>query len=352
MPIEHKEPVHKEFASKFDVPRMLMGFNTVDSSDPDLPALEFTQSLLSGGKTSRFYRDLVEGAEIATSADAFHSWGRYPGWFGVQLELLPGKDRAKAEQLVAAEFQDLAEHPVPQAEMDRVRQLLVAGAVFDREAVHQLADNIAQGVSVNSLDWLKTLLPRIAGVTAADVQRVAKKYLNPEHRVVVWSVPKAAAGGEQIERRSGIATGLGVGAGLGGNRPSGLRSAGFGHFPTGLARSSSGLAADGDSPAAGTPAGSDFSLKTGPPREVAQWPGASSLGKPSLADRRRRSVCRRCLAAAPGDKAGLASLMGSLLDEGSPKHTGPQIAEAIENVGGSLSFNASGGSVKVLTGDR
>jgi zinc protease len=55
---------------------------------------------------------------------------------------------------------------------------------------------------------------------------------------------------------------------------------------------------------------------------------------------------------APEDKAGLASLMGSLLDEGTAKHTGPQIAEAIENVGGALSFNASGGSVKVLASDR
>ena len=55
---------------------------------------------------------------------------------------------------------------------------------------------------------------------------------------------------------------------------------------------------------------------------------------------------------APADKAGLASLMGSLLDEGTLKHTGPQIAEAIENVGGAMSFNASGGSVKVLSSDR
>ena len=189
MPIEHTEPIHHEFSSKFDVARMIMGFTTLPSTDPDLPALEVCQSVLSGGKTSRFYKDLVEGAEIASSAESFDTWGRYTGWFGVQLELLPGKDRKAAEKLVLGELQQLADTPITPAELARVRQGIIASAVFDRESVHQLADNIAQGVTLNDLPWLKTLLPRIAAVTPADVQRVAKKYLNPNQRVVVWSVP-------------------------------------------------------------------------------------------------------------------------------------------------------------------
>ena len=107
--VERKEPVHHEFTSKFEVPRMVMGFDTVDSNDPDLPALEVAQSILSGGKTSRFYKKFIEGEEIASQADASHSWGRYPGWFAVQLELLPGKDRQHAEELVLAELKRLAD---------------------------------------------------------------------------------------------------------------------------------------------------------------------------------------------------------------------------------------------------
>jgi zinc protease len=54
----------------------------------------------------------------------------------------------------------------------------------------------------------------------------------------------------------------------------------------------------------------------------------------------------------PADKAGVATLMGNLLDEGTPKHSGEQIAETIEDVGGQLSLEASGGSVKVLSNNR
>jgi zinc protease len=54
----------------------------------------------------------------------------------------------------------------------------------------------------------------------------------------------------------------------------------------------------------------------------------------------------------PASQAGVATLVGRLLDEGTDRHSGPAIAEMIENVGGALSMNASGGTVRVLTPDR
>jgi zinc protease len=53
----------------------------------------------------------------------------------------------------------------------------------------------------------------------------------------------------------------------------------------------------------------------------------------------------------PADKAGLATLTGSLLEEGTDRHTGKQIAASIEDTGGSFGLNPSGGSLKVLTPD-
>src|SRR5207302_8880762 len=54
----------------------------------------------------------------------------------------------------------------------------------------------------------------------------------------------------------------------------------------------------------------------------------------------------------PEDKVGVATLMGNLLEEGTGKHTGPEIAEMIEDVGGTLSLSPSGGSGLVLTPHR
>jgi zinc protease len=55
----------------------------------------------------------------------------------------------------------------------------------------------------------------------------------------------------------------------------------------------------------------------------------------------------------PADRAGLATLMGFLIDDGNTAaRSSSQTAVLIEDVGGSLSFSSSGGSVRVLSGDR
>src|SRR5262249_8831762 len=104
--------------------------------------------------------------------------------------LIQGKSRQQAEKLVLAELQKLRDEPVQEAELKRIKQQLIAGTIFARENPHSLADSIATGVTTNDLEFLKSYLSKISAVTAADVQRVAKKYLDPEQRVVVWSVPE------------------------------------------------------------------------------------------------------------------------------------------------------------------
>ena len=190
-------PLTERIASKFEVPRLLMGFNTIRTGDPDFYALEVLQAVLASGKTSRLYRKLVEGEEIAGSIGSSNSGGRYPGWFSVQVELLKGKSTDQTDKVVLAELKKLRDEPVSAQELARAKRGILVNAVVARESVHGLADSIARGVTTNDLDYLKNYLPRIAAVTAQEVQNVAKKYLDPEQRVAVWSIPgKAGKAGE------------------------------------------------------------------------------------------------------------------------------------------------------------
>ncbi len=53
----------------------------------------------------------------------------------------------------------------------------------------------------------------------------------------------------------------------------------------------------------------------------------------------------------PENQNGVAALLGDLLEEGTTSKTGEEIAQAIENVGGSLSVSSTGGSVRVISED-
>jgi zinc protease len=332
--VKRQGPVREEISSKFDVPRMLMGFNGVRSGDPDFYPLQVIHALLTSGKTSRLYRKLVEGEELAGSVDSTNSAGRYPGWFEIEVELLQGKDRDKAEKIVLAELQALREHPVSLAELKRVKERLLAGAIFGRESVHALADSIARGVMTNDLEFLKNSLPRLQAVTAQDIQAAARKYFDPNHSIVIWSVPKAQERQASKEDRGG-----GVVRWWGAEEESPPH-----HTTTLPARST----------AKGRMAGGNGSFSLQEAKRVELPNGLTLL----LFENHRLPIVvvdamlRRVSVHEPEDKAGVATLVGDLLDEGTAQHTGAQIAEMIENVGGSLSVGASGINVKVLAPDR
>jgi zinc protease len=309
------KPANHEFTSKFELPRMVMGFNSVRSNDPDAPVLDVIQAILTGGRTGRLYKKMVEGEEVATYVSTADYAGRYPGWFGLQVELLPDKDRKHAEKLVLDELKRLREEKVGGAELKRVQRMWLTEAIFSRESVHGLADSLARGVTVNDLDHLKNYLPSIVAVTADDVQRVARKYFDPEKRVVVWSVPKPG----NVEQ------------GAGGRKQSSNRSR--------LARSAS----------EGSGA---LSLKDAQRVELPNGMVLLLLENHRLPVVVADAWVRNVQMLEPADKAGVASLVGNMLDEGTAKHNTTEIAELIETVGGTLSMSSNGGSVHVLAPHR
>jgi zinc protease len=313
-----QRPARIEMNSKFESPRMLVGFNTIPSGHRDSAALEVISGVLTGGKTGRLYKRLVEGEEVASEVDSGSYVGRYPGWFSVQVELIPGKDRAKAEKIALEELQRLGKEPISAEELKRIQQTLLTDTIFNRESVHNLADSIARGVTTNDLDYLKEYLPRLLRVTAADVQRVAQKYLDPEKRVVVWSYPQTKQG-------------------------SGVRGEGAAGKIRGLAARSARLAAG---------AGEPFSLKDAKRVELPNGLILLLYEDHRLPIVAVQAAVRRVALLEPENKAGVAALMGYLLDEGTTKHSGPAIAELIENAGASLSLNSAGGMVRMLSMHR
>jgi zinc protease len=308
-PPARKETVRKTMPSKFESPRLLMGFNSVVSGDPNSYPLKVIASVLAGGKTGRLYRKLVDEEKLCSSVSASNNPGRYPGWFEVDAELLKN-DLDKVEALVTKELAALAAEGVTEAELKRVKREVLAGSIFGNESVHAVADSISRGVTLNDLDYLKNYLPRISAVTNDDIKKAAKKYLVDAKGVVIWSVPEAAEKGGK------------------GAKPGEARR----------------LADKGE-------AGSFFNLKDA--RTVTLPNGLKLL----LLENHRLPIVaasahvNQVRMREPADKSGVAALMGNLLEEGTAAHSGPEIARLIEDVGGELSVGSSGGSVKVLTPD-
>ncbi|MGL6074971.1 MAG: M16 family metallopeptidase [Fimbriiglobus sp.] len=308
--------LRKEFPSKFDVPRAMIGFNTVKSGDKDDFALAILNSILTGGRTSRLYKKLVETDRLCSNVSSMNSTGRYSGWYGVMLEMLKGKDRAQAEKVMFAELETMAKTPVTEAELNRAKRGILAGYIYSKEDPHSLADVIAQTVTTHDEKYLATYLDKLMAVSAEDIQRVAGNYLTKPQSVVVWSMPA-------VEKATTTAE----------DKPEEPKK------PNRLYRKPEASGAS--------------AVKLTDAKRVVLPNGLTLI---MLENRRLPIVVanvsiKDVRLKEPAEKAGLGALVGSLLDEGTTKHTSDEIATKIEDVGGSMGFTSSGGSLKVLTPD-
>jgi zinc protease len=149
----------------------------VPMGHPDVAALQVGMEVLAGGRTSRFYRELVEGGK-AVMAYGHSSEMEAAGTLAISLQPSQGMSveavRASA-MLIVNRFLD--QGPTP-AELDRAKSMLAAEAVFRRDNQMDMANWYGGQLTAGlTLDAIAAEEARIASVSAADVKRAMNRYL-------------------------------------------------------------------------------------------------------------------------------------------------------------------------------
>jgi zinc protease len=165
------------------LPFLLMGYHVPNLREPDSYVLEVIATLLSNGKSSRFYRDLVRERELVLSAEAEHSLlSRDSGLFLISAEPLPGKDVAQVEKALEQELERLRREPVPASELEKVKNLIEASFLTAQDSLFFQAMLLAQFEIASTWRAVDDYLPSVRKVTPEDIQRVANQYLITDRR--------------------------------------------------------------------------------------------------------------------------------------------------------------------------
>ena len=167
------------------LPFLLMGYHVPNLREPDSYVLEVIATLLSSGKSSRFYRNLVRERELVLSAEADHSLlSRDPGLFLISAEPLPGREVAQVEKALDEELERLRREPVPAPELEKVKNLIEASFLTAQDSLFFQAMLLARFEIASSWRAVDDYLPSIRKVTPEDIQRVANQYLIPDRGTV------------------------------------------------------------------------------------------------------------------------------------------------------------------------
>jgi zinc protease len=164
---------------------LAMGNIAITRASPDYPALIVMNQVLGAGAAARLFLNLREAKG--------YTYGVYSNFTAVQYA---GPFRAGGDARTQVtdgamtefwnEFHRIRDEKVPDGELDDARRAVVASFALSLESANELL-NFAEEQKLYALpaDYWDTYPAQISAVTADDVQRVARKYVDPGNMQVV-----------------------------------------------------------------------------------------------------------------------------------------------------------------------
>jgi predicted Zn-dependent peptidase len=193
LPISGMRRVEVEFDAE---PRIMMAWHKKTRPHPDDAALHVISEILTGGRSSRLQKDLVEGRQIAASVSIDHE---FPGrrWDNlILLEALPRAPHtaAELEEAIREHLDRLGSEPPGERELSKAKNRIRAARIRALESNFGLALELAAH-QASFGDWrvLLEVESALAQVTAEDVQRVARATFPRNRMIVATLVPKETA---------------------------------------------------------------------------------------------------------------------------------------------------------------
>jgi zinc protease len=173
-----------------ELPYIVMSYHIPNLKNPDGYVLEVIAAILSGGKSSRLYQNLVLEKKLVIEANADNSLLSHdPDLFSLSAEPLPGKQVDDIENALNREIEQLQGEPVPEHEIEKAKNQIEASFVYGQDSRFFQAMLLAQYEITSGWQEIDDYLPSVRKVTPEDIQRVAKKYLIPDNRTVGILIP-------------------------------------------------------------------------------------------------------------------------------------------------------------------
>ena len=161
--------------------------------DTEPYALQILAGVLSGNDSARLQKSLVKSAQVAVNASAgYDAVTRGPGLFLIDATPAPGKPLAALEKAIRAELARIQREGISEAELARVKAQVIAADVYQRDSLFyqamQLGEYVTTGLPPGAL---LGRVDKLRAVSAAEVQAVARKWLQDDRLSVAELEPQA-----------------------------------------------------------------------------------------------------------------------------------------------------------------
>ena len=191
-PARTEEKHFAEHGANVPLPAGALTWLIPSARSDDAEPLEIAATILSDGDSSRLYQSLVYRKQLAQSAGASANLQEDVSLFTARAIMASGKKPEDGIAALREEIAALAAKPVTAAELEKAKNLIITSALRERETNDGKAGALGEAITQNhDATYVNRGLARLQAVSAADVQRVVKKYLVDGKAVVITYTSEA-----------------------------------------------------------------------------------------------------------------------------------------------------------------
>ncbi len=175
-----------------------LAFPAPAASSPDFPAFLVLQQILSGGSGLNLRQSdwaatpANEGSALSGVTEDIATWlppTRDPFLFIVSGSIATSADPKALESDVEKRIAAVRAQPALEERLAAAKAAVTRDLAEDVQTTEDAAHQLAFFEGIGAFDMLLDMPRRVAAVTAADVQRIARTYLVPNKLTVGWMVP-------------------------------------------------------------------------------------------------------------------------------------------------------------------
>ena len=193
-----EEPIVESIKAKYEdpniqIPMVVASYRTPSMKTRDARVLDFISTILSDGKSSRLYKKIVDDKKMALQIGAFsYSQEDYGIYILYGLPQAP----STAENILTeidAEIVKLQTELISDKELKKLQNKYDNQYVNSNSSIEGIAENLATfHLLYKDVNLINTEIEMYHTITPEEIREVAKKYLNPNQRLVLDYVTSAA----------------------------------------------------------------------------------------------------------------------------------------------------------------
>jgi zinc protease len=175
------------------IPAVIQAYNLPKRTDADSYALSMLSTYLTGGNSSLMTKELVDKQQKALALAAIPLELEDGGLFIMYGITNMGVEPKDLETEVDKLIKQVQDQGVSDQDFAKLQNIMENNLVSGNSSMAGIAQNLAEShVIFGDTEYINKEMEMFSKVTKADLQRVAKKYLDLNGRVVLYYLPKAA----------------------------------------------------------------------------------------------------------------------------------------------------------------